>query len=137
MIGRIFRGDVLRALRVEAGLTQRKLGDLTVPTISWHRISLWERGVEQPGPVYIPLLATALSISPLDLLVGGRDEPTMRTLRLAAGLSLKAMSAASGVSYSTCQRLDQGTGRLTPDSAASLAVALGVTTAEIKSAAER
>jgi Predicted transcriptional regulators len=133
----VFRGDVLRKLRLAAGLTQAALGARADAGISWQRISAWERGIEQPGPVYIPLLAAALGVDPFELLVGGRAQPTLQTLRLAAGLSLTALAEASGVSYSRCQRFEQGTAPMPSDAAARLAGVLGVPIKKVETAAVR
>ncbi|MCW2525281.1 MAG: putative transcriptional repressor [Pseudonocardiales bacterium] len=121
-----FRGTVLRAHRLRLGLTQRELAeraDLASPG----RIAAWERGVEQPSASYVPKLARALGVSALSLYGTAAKDPDFKTLLMAAGLSLLALSAASGVPYTTCQRIEHGVSRPSQDAVAQLAAALECT----------
>ena len=107
-------GERLARARQEAGLTQSELAH-ELGLSSGTRISLWERGAEQPRPRFIPELARLLGVAPLDLLVGDPDEPTISALRLAAGLTRDEVWERAQIAKMTYHRIDRGVGVRAPD----------------------
>lgn len=103
------------------------------------RVGQWERGLEQPQPKYLPLLAAALQVEPLELLTVDRHDPPLLALRLAAGLTLTEVAAASGIPYSSYHRLEHGLiiADTTAATTKALARKFGVTTDQILRAAAR
>ena len=101
-----FRGDRLLAAREAAGLSREDLTialDLSTP----FRIRQWELGIERPRPRFVPPLAAALSIAPLQLLDVDPDDPPLAALRIAAGLTTEQLNAP-GMSGMTFMRLENG-----------------------------
>lgn len=97
-------GDVLRAAREAAGLTQTELARL-VGVVDGQRISKWERGAARPRSA--PLLAAvgdALGLRPREMLADPGEEVTLRWLRFAAGLTVEQLAAAVHVSTPTVKR---------------------------------
>ncbi len=134
-----FRPAVLLAARERAGLTQLQLAtraDEATPhkhvrtkqsrseeaarrIRTWEsRIWAWERGVDAPSASYVPTLAKLLDLDPLALFEVDPAAPPFTAVRLAAGLTLQALAAATGVSYSSLHRMVRGVTQL-PDEAAS------------------
>ena len=102
-------GVRLAQARKEARLTQLAVAEqLGLSSVT--RVSLWERGAEQPSPRFIPALATLYGVSPLDLLVGDPQHPTISALRLAAGLTREDLWSRAQVSKMTYHRIDRGVG---------------------------
>jgi transcriptional regulator with XRE-family HTH domain len=113
MEGRVpFSGPRLARIRVAAGLTQRQLA--IAVNSGQGRVSEWERGVAAPHPSFIPALAAALGMDALEFLATDPAAPTLEDLRLAAGLSMHAISEASGISLPRYRRIEIGATRRDP-----------------------
>ncbi len=133
------RPGLLVGLRQRAGLSQMQVAAQLDGLRRQQSVGDWERGRQQPAPRMIPALAVVLGVSPLELLDVDVHDPPLQALRLAAGLSLLELEAASGVSYSRCRRLEGGQIRddLDEASTAALADALKVDTATAGRAVDR
>lgn len=132
----VFLPEVLRQGRHNVGLTQRELAARTgVRSVT--RIPAWERGIEQPSAPYVPRLAGVLEIDPLTFYFIDKDAPPFSALRMAAGLTLKALSTASDVPYTTCYRIEHGQATPTGRALSRLARALRTTREETAAAIER
>ena len=123
MAGARLRSLRVARLRTLAGWTQAELA--TELGLGRRRAGQWERGLEQPQPRYLPLLAAALQVEPLELLTVDRHNPPLQALRLAAGLTLTEVAAASGIPYSSYHRLEHGL--IVADTTAATAKALART----------
>lgn len=153
-----FRSSVLLEARERAGLTQLQLATLADEATprepreskrspadenarrlrTWEsRIGSWERGVDAPTASYIPTLARLLNLEPLALFEVDPAAPTFTALRLAAGLTLDSLANVTGLTYSTLHRMVRGATKLPADAASKLAMALGVSPAELVAAIER
>ncbi len=131
------RGDRMAELRKAAGLRQ---GDLAAQLGTRdRRVGEWERGEQQPRPQYLLAIAAALNVAPLELLDVDPQDPPLLALRLAAGLTLRELAAASGIPFSSYQRLELGISRGEPSAAAAaaLASALGVAAPRVQRATAR
>jgi transcriptional regulator with XRE-family HTH domain len=119
-------------------MTQVQLAD-AIGVSSGLRISMWERGAEQPRPRFVPALAAALELVPLELLDVDPADPPLSALRLAAGLSLPDIQAVAAVPVMTYQRLERGIGSAEPreDIVRAVATALGVTPDRVRAAIDR
>ena len=113
-----FRGDRLAAAREDAGMTQADLA-LAIGVSAAQRIANWERGDEQPRPNFIPVLARALGVAPLELVDvdPGRRlvEDLVRAVRAGAGVLL--LHRHGSASLSACVRpgrASTGTSRSCP-----------------------
>ncbi len=128
----MIRGGLLARSRKAAGWTQAQLA-VQLGAAGRLRIGQWERGMEQPQPRYIPRLAAALHLDALELLAVEVQNPPLQALRLAAGLTLAEIAAASGMAYSTYYRLENGLVRTNPhpETTDAVAHALGRGTADI------
>jgi hypothetical protein len=60
------------------------------------RIGAWERGIDTPSATYIPTLAGVLGVEPLALFDVDPAAPSFTVLRMAAGVTLQALSKATG-----------------------------------------
>lgn len=132
------RGDRVAELRRSAGWLQADLAARLGNTEQ--RVGEWERGVQQPQPRHLTRLAEALGVAPLNLLDVDQEDPPLRALRLAAGLTLHQIAAASGIAYSTYHRLENGVARdeaATAAAADALASPLGVSAARVLRALTR
>jgi transcriptional regulator with XRE-family HTH domain len=107
------RGELLAQRRKAAGWTQAQLA-AQLGAAGRLRVGQWERGLEQPQPRYISRLAAALHLDAVELLAVDVENPPLQALRLAAGLTLAEIAAASGMSYSTYYRLENGLVRANP-----------------------
>lgn len=114
MAGARLRGDLITQLRRAAG--QRQVDIAARLGTREQRIGEWERGEQQPHPRQIVALARELQVPPLHLLDVDPDDPPLQALRLAAGLTLQQVAAASGVAFSTYRRLEGGGVRSSPSS---------------------
>lgn len=129
-------GAALRAARVRAGLTQHELAR-EVGVAGGERVSMWERGEARPrSPRLLHAVARALGVPVTTLLRAPEGGPSLRWLRLVAGLSVGEVAQAAHLSAATLKRWEsQGCRRLpsrtTLDSVAS---ALGVGADEVRSA---
>jgi transcriptional regulator with XRE-family HTH domain len=154
-----FRPSVLLEARQRANLTQLQLatraeaatpverypmstGDSAEARVrriaAWEsRIGAWERGIDAPSAAYIPTLARVLDVEPLALFDVDPAAPSFTALRLAAGLTLQALAAASGISYTSLHRMARGVAKVPDDAAKRLASALGITVAQLKASIER
>jgi transcriptional regulator with XRE-family HTH domain len=101
------------------------------------RIGAWERGMDSPSATYIPTLARVLGVAPLALFDVDPGAPSFTALRMAAGLTLQALSEETGISYTSLHRMARGAARVPDDAAARLAETLGVTPAELRASIDR
>jgi transcriptional regulator with XRE-family HTH domain len=133
-----FRGERLAEARRAAGLTQAQLAE-AVGVSNGLRVSMWERGAEQPRPRFFPVLAAVLELEPLALFAVDPADPPLSALRLAAGLSLPDIQAVAAVPVMTYQRLERGIGSLPPRDATvgAVATAFGVTPDRVRAAIDR
>jgi len=136
--GARLRSQRVARLRTLAGWTQQQLA-AELGASGRRRVGQWERGLEQPQPRFVPLLAAALQVEPLELLTVDRQDPPLLALRLAAGLTLTEVAAASGIPYSSYHRLEHGLVVADPAAATAKALArtFGVTNDQILRAAAR
>ena len=154
-----FRPSVLLEGRQRAQLTQLELATLaeeaargarqpvskgdpaeerTRRISAWeNRIGAWERGIDSPSATYIPTLARVLRIEPLTLFDVDPAAPSFTALRMAAGLTLQALSEATGISYTSLYRMGRGVSKVPDDAAERLAETLGVTPAELRASIDR
>ena len=112
MGGARLRGDRVTQLRRAAG--QRQVDLAARLGTREQRVGEWERGTQQPHPRQLVALARELQVPPMHLLDVDADDPPLQALRLAAGLTLQEMAAASGVAFSTYRRLEVGAVRGAP-----------------------
>ena len=131
-----FRRALLTELRERAGLTRTELAR-RVGVASGERIGSWERGIDQPSAPYLPRLAQALGVEPIELLDLDAEAPTFTALRYVAGLTIEDLAKAVGVRYGVMQRIDRGVVEPRDDLAKRLAAALGVKTAQVVAAHRR
>lgn len=131
-------GARLAEERKNAGLTQAVLAQ-QLGLAGVDRISLWERGAEQPRPRYIPAMAELFGVPPLDLLTGNPQEPTISALRLAAGLTREDVWSRAQISKMTYHRIDRGVGvrRTDPSVVRAISRVLGLSEGETAAAIER
>ncbi|WAX58489.1 helix-turn-helix domain-containing protein [Jatrophihabitans cynanchi] len=101
------------------------------------RISAWERGVDAPTAPYIPMVARALKINPLDLFDVDPAAPPFTALRLVRGWTLTALAQETGINYSSLHRWSRGVAPMPNEAAAKLAKALHVTRAELVASIDR
>ena len=133
---RMFDGDLVRARRVAAGLTQRGLAQQL--NVNRQTVTTWERGIFQPRPRVMVALAAALDLDPLELLGVDPVRPRLAELRRAAGMSLKDLSAAVPMPLPSYWLLEVGTQpRVLPWVVARLAVILSVPDVMIRQAIEQ
>ena len=131
-----FRGDRLLAAREAAGLSREDL-TLALDLSSPFRIRQWELGHERPRPRFVPLLAEALTIAPLQLLDVDPDDPPLAALRIAAGLTTEQLNAP-GMSGQSFMRLEDGRLNMPlPDRIELIASALGVDARRVEAAIRR
>ncbi|MGV8968303.1 MAG: helix-turn-helix domain-containing protein [Cellulomonas sp.] len=132
-------GAALRAARIRAGLTQHELAH-EVGVVGGERVSMWERGEARPrSPQLLHAVGRALGVPVTALLVAPDGGPGLRWLRFAAGLSVEELAQAVHLSAASLKRWEAHGCRRLPSSATldSIAVALGVDTAEVKDALRR
>jgi transcriptional regulator with XRE-family HTH domain len=117
-------------------LTQQQLADALGS--KKQRISEWERGVTQPRASWVPAVARAINVDPLELMADDYEHLDLEALRVAAGLSRQALSAAVGTTLSRYQRLEAGerTSDLPEDLLKPLARILSVPVVTVRAAAE-
>jgi transcriptional regulator with XRE-family HTH domain len=106
-------GDRLARAREAAGLSQAALAQM-IGASSKQRVWQWERGAEQPRPKYVPELAKALNVDPLELLDGDPDQATISALRIAAGLTRDDVWQQAAIAKMTYNRIDRGVGKRAP-----------------------
>ena len=102
-----------------------------------NRIGAWEWGIDSPSATYIPTLAQVLGVVPLALFDVNPAAPSFTALRMAAGLTLQALSEATGISYTSLHRMARGMAKVPDCAAARLAETLGVTPAELRASIDR
>ncbi|GIG21145.1 hypothetical protein Cch01nite_18690 [Cellulomonas chitinilytica] len=132
-------GDVLRAAREAAGLTQHELAH-RIGVVGGERVSMWERGVARPrSPQILRAVADAVDLPPVALLMPPAQGPTIRWYRFAAGLSVDQLARIAHVSAPTLRRWEsQGPRRSMSEATARLiGDALGVSAAEVVAAFQR
>jgi transcriptional regulator with XRE-family HTH domain len=124
----------LRAARLAANLTQTALA--AVADVHPNEVGYWEAGTRVPQVETVAALARALGISPADLLepsTGGR--PTLRQLRVAAGLSQEQAADRAGLQKHRYAALERGeAARLTDGEVSALASALDAGSDQIRAA---
>lgn len=115
----------LAGARQALGLSQRELAE----RVGASRQSVWEWESDRlgPHPRYVPLLCDALDVSPIWLLVF-EDNPTLRDLRTAWGLSQPQIAELTGLTQSTISRVERGDWH--PEDPEPWAAALGITVSE-------
>lgn len=128
-----FRRELLAELRERAGLTRTELAR-RVGVASGERIGSWERGIDQPSAPYLPRLAQALGVEPIELLDVDVKAPTFTALRYVAGLTIEDLAKAVGVRYGVMQRIDRGVVEPPDDLVKRLAAALGFKPAQVVAA---
>ena len=129
-------GAALRAARERAGLTQHELAH-QVGVVGGERISMWERGEARPrNPHLLHAVARAVQVPVTALLVDPEGVASFRWLRFAAGLSVDEVARSTHVSVASLKRWEAQGCRRMPSAVTlnAVAVALGVTSAEIESA---
>jgi transcriptional regulator with XRE-family HTH domain len=102
-------GPLLAQLRAERGLSQLRLAErlcaaATVPTVSRHEVSRWEREERVPGPFWLGWLAAVLEVPARRLAAArlvavrrGRGRAAARAAPPAGtGRATRARPAASG-----------------------------------------
>jgi transcriptional regulator with XRE-family HTH domain len=107
-----FSGSRLAAGRIAAGLTQERLAQLLQTEQT--RISEWERGVMTPRPNLMPKLAAAIGQDALKFLAADPASPSMEDMRLAAGLTMREVADALGVSLRRYRGIEIGATRRDP-----------------------
>jgi len=134
----VLRGAVLARARKAAGWTQPQLAS-RLGASGRLRVGQWERGLEQPQPRYVLRLATVFQLNPMELLTVDPQNPPLKALRLAVGLTLTETAAATGMTYSTYYRLENGMVRGDPSAQTARAVAqvLSVDAAAVLRAVEQ
>jgi transcriptional regulator with XRE-family HTH domain len=127
--------EALRAARRRAGLTQHQLAR-EVGVAGGERVSLWERGLNEPKPEVLHRVAATLGVPVGTLMAGSSSPVTLRRLRVRAGMSARELAAESRVSVGTVVRWESGRfKRLPAPSVLTLAAAaLQVSVAELESA---
>lgn len=127
----------LRELRESKRWTQHELS-LRLGVQGAAAVSAWERGVSVPHPDRLQLIAEVLGVEPSELLLA-RDRPQgFRELRVARGLSRRALASSSATSVTTVRRWESGDFKSMPDLSLrrSVAAALGVPLSELTRALE-
>lgn len=127
----------LRVARRSAGLTQAELAQRV--GVERSRISVWERGRAGVHARHLRALAVALQVPPSVLLAPDSEAGALRTMRLAAGLSIAELAARSGVSGTTLQRWEVGSvgaraAKAADQAVPALAAALGVSEDRVRQA---
>ena len=137
MSGARLQGDLVSQLRRAAG--QRQIDLANRLGTREQRVGEWERGTHQPHPRLLVALARELHVPPLQLLDVDVDDPPLHALRLAAGLTLQQMAAASGVAFSTYRRLEVGAvrGSPSPETLQKISAALHVAPGRVTAALGR
>ena len=118
-------GNALRTAREVACLSQNELATL-VGLAGGGRVSRWERGEAGPrSPQLLHSVARALGVDARDLLVP-EEEPSLRWLRFAAGVSVTELAAGMQCAVSTVNRWEaQGLAAPSEAHVANLANVLG------------
>lgn len=125
----------LREARIAARLTQDELGD-RIGT-NRHHIAHFEAGRRTPAPATLANLARALNLAPHELTTINPDTPTLKDLRVLAGLEPATAAAQVGVHADLIQKLEAGTRSLTDRLAPALAALYNVTIDELTAAHAR
>lgn len=125
-----FSPAALRSARQQAGVSQAQLAT-AVGVSDQNRISLWERGLEQPRPGLVPRIAQALGVAAIDLYTVGPDGADLQVLRLAAGLTVSELAHRAGLAHIRYWRIE--TGRAPTDhEVTQLAAALGISASKLR-----
>ena len=129
--------QALRRARVAAGLTQHQLARL-VGVAGGERVSRWELGTSSPRPQLVLHLAGVLGVD-LNELYAHPREVDLRSLRVAAGMSMDELASRIHASKTTISRWESGdvVRPLSVRVLALLAEALGVSPEVVQQAAER
>lgn len=131
----VFRPEVLRAAREEAGLTQHQLARL-IGVAGGERVSRWELGASSPRASILARLATALGVRVVDLLGGNASPTDLRLLRLEAGCGSREAARRAHLAAATYIRWEAGAfNNMPPDRLLTpLAGVLGVSLAVLRDA---
>lgn len=116
----------LRAARMAARLTQTALA--AAADVHPNEVGYWEAGTRVPQVETVAVLARALGLRPADLLEpSASGRPTLRQLRVAAGLSQEQAADRAGLQKHRYAALERGeAARLTDTEVDALARALDV-----------
>lgn len=98
--------QALRRARVAAGLTQHQLARL-VGVAGGERVSRWELGTSSPRPHLVLHLAGVLGVD-LNELYARPREVDLRSLRVAAGMSMDELASRIHASKTTISRWESG-----------------------------
>lgn len=97
-------GEALRLARERAGLSQTQLAR-AIGVADGQRVSRWERGEARPRSAgQLATLASALGVTPRQLLATPTGDPPLRWFRFAVGLSVDDLAKAVHVSSATVKR---------------------------------
>lgn len=107
-----FSGSRLAAKRLAAGLTQERLARLVHTEQT--RVSEWERGVMTPRPNLMPKIAAAVGMDALEFLAADPDSPTLEDMRLASGLTMRAVAEQLEISLLRYRNMEIGATRRDP-----------------------
>lgn len=128
-----FSGAALRKARKQLGLTADELG--VRAGVTENTVLRWETGSSRPTAANLRKVASALNLTPADLLPSRVVvNPTLRDIREIAGLSLETAARESGLSRSTLARLERGIQALSDAAGDALASAYGLTFEEVEAA---
>ena len=102
-----FDGARARALRIEAGVSVESLA--AAAQVNPNTIRSAESGRHEPDPRVVTALATALGVTPGDL-VTRCGTPTLRHIRRSLGLSQCEMAQRIGIGRQMVSRVERGVG---------------------------
>jgi transcriptional regulator with XRE-family HTH domain len=130
-----FDRHILARLRREADLTIAELG--LRADVTGSVLSRWETGRASPTPELLRRVAEAIGVSTSEFVDTPAEERTLADLRSLAGYSQRALARRLGVPFKAVTKLEHGLIDLDETRARALAVVLGVSVAELKSAYRR
>uniref|UniRef100_A0AAU2VML0 Helix-turn-helix domain-containing protein n=1 Tax=Streptomyces sp. NBC_00008 TaxID=2903610 RepID=A0AAU2VML0_9ACTN len=128
---RQFAGSRVRDFRRGKVLSQKELGAKV--GVTGPAVARWESGQDFPKGEKLPAIAAALG-QPLDALFPHDGPPDLQLLRCDAGLSVAQAAAVIGASRTPISNAESGRRRLADAYVQPLAVAYGVTEAELLAA---
>lgn len=129
-----FDPEALRRVRTDRELSHDALADLV--GIARPNLIAYEKGRRRPSPPTVVMLAKALRVNPLELTTADPQRLTLEDLRIRAGLEKAAAARLADIPRRTYDSIEQGEGRLAPDTAERLAKAFGARKSEILRAYE-
>lgn len=125
-----FDGPRARALRVESGISLENLA--VAAGLSPNTVRSAESGAHQPRPRVAAAIATALGVTPHDLIT--TDIVTLRRARFVLGLTQREIAHRIGCSRQLVSRIERGAGR--PGSPDAWSAAYELTPAQWRQAME-